>query len=109
MRFTPPLSPLVYLTLACASSPLRSDPGSLLPRSPRPGSPDGFDYLHHALDARSKDQDTNLTLRFGLVSQDMPGLESAVHDVSTPGNPRYRKFLSKEEVSTGAFNDETIV
>ena len=40
-----------------------------------------------------------LELRLNLVSSDIPGLEKATLDVSTPGNALYGQHLSKEEVS----------
>jgi tripeptidyl-peptidase-1 len=43
---------------------------------------------------------TSLTLRMALVSNNMPGLEKALYDVSTPGSALYGQHLSKEEVNT---------
>ncbi|GJJ09796.1 hypothetical protein Clacol_004020 [Clathrus columnatus] len=41
---------------------------------------------------------TTLTLRMALASNDLPGLETALYDVSTPGNKLYGQHLTKEEV-----------
>lgn len=42
--------------------------------------------------------DTMLNLRLALVRGSFPALESALMDVSTPGNTLYGQHLSKEEV-----------
>ncbi|GJJ09797.1 hypothetical protein Clacol_004021 [Clathrus columnatus] len=39
-----------------------------------------------------------LTLRMALKSNNLPGLETALYDVSTPGNRLYGQHLTKEEV-----------
>ena len=39
-----------------------------------------------------------LTLRFGLMSNNMGALENELYAVSTPGSPRYGQHLTKEEV-----------
>ncbi|KAI0644036.1 family S53 protease [Trametes meyenii] len=41
--------------------------------------------------------DATLSLRIGLVEGNFSGLEKALMDVSTPGNPLYGQHLSKEE------------
>ncbi|GJJ09773.1 hypothetical protein Clacol_003997 [Clathrus columnatus] len=41
---------------------------------------------------------TTLTLRMALASNNLPGLETALFDVSTPGNKLYGQHLTKEEV-----------
>ena len=42
--------------------------------------------------------DKVLNLRFALVQNDFSALEDDLYAVSTPGNPRYGKHLSKSEV-----------
>jgi len=41
-----------------------------------------------------------LNLRIALKSNDLPGLEKALMDVSTPSSALWRQFLTKEEVCT---------
>lgn len=41
---------------------------------------------------------TMLTLRMALTSTNLPALEAALYDVSTPGNELYGQHLTKEEV-----------
>ncbi|KAF8575000.1 family S53 protease [Ramaria rubella] len=43
---------------------------------------------------------TSINLRIALASNDVPGLEKALYDVSTPGNDLYGQHLSKEEVES---------
>jgi tripeptidyl-peptidase-1 len=43
---------------------------------------------------------TLLTLRVSLVSNDLPGLEKALYNVSTPDSAFYGRHLTKEEVNT---------
>jgi tripeptidyl-peptidase-1 len=40
-----------------------------------------------------------LDLKIALVQRDPDGLEQALYDVSTPGRPTYRNYLSKTAVS----------
>ena len=49
-------------------------------------------------DLADGDGEATIDLKFGLMSNNMAGLEKALQDISTPGNPKYRKFLSNEEV-----------
>lgn len=58
----------------------------------RQGVPNGF------VTASVAPADQILNLRIALVQNDMPGLEKALFDVSTPDNPLYGQHLTKEEV-----------
>jgi hypothetical protein len=44
-------------------------------------------------------EEQTIDLRIGLVSNDIAGLEKAVMEISTPGNARYQKYLTDDEVS----------
>ncbi|KAJ7696455.1 family S53 protease [Mycena rosella] len=59
----------------------------------RSNAPQGFASLGAAPASQS------LKLRFALASQDIPGLQKALLDVSTPSSPSYGNHLSKEEVN----------
>jgi hypothetical protein len=55
----------------------------------------------------SSSEEQTIDLRVGLVSNDIAGLEKAVREISTPGNARYQKYLTDDEVSwafTGILN-----
>ncbi|KAJ7900607.1 subtilisin-like protein [Mycena olivaceomarginata] len=54
--------------------------------------PDGFSRIGPS------PADKVLTLRLALAHNDITGLHDTVYDVSTPGNPRYGQYLSKEKV-----------
>ena len=41
-----------------------------------------------------------LSLRLALVQNNPQGLEDALYSVSTPSSPKYKQYLSKEEVCT---------
>ncbi|CDO72763.1 hypothetical protein BN946_scf184994.g16 [Trametes cinnabarina] len=58
----------------------------------RASSPAGFMHSGPA------SPDTILNLRLALVPGDIPGLERALYDVSSPSSPQYGQHLSKEEV-----------
>lgn len=60
----------------------------------RQGVPDGF------VAASVAPADQILNLRIALVQTDMPGLEKALFEVSTPDSPLYGQHLTKEEVDT---------
>ncbi|KAJ7140153.1 family S53 protease [Mycena crocata] len=60
----------------------------------RSNAPHGFASLGAAPATQS------IKLRIALASRDIPGLEKALLDVSTPSSPNYGKHLSKEEVNT---------
>ncbi|KAI0046415.1 family S53 protease [Auriscalpium vulgare] len=47
-------------------------------------------------------QDKVLHLRLALVGKNPTGIEDELMEISTPGNPRYQQFLSKEEVEAFA-------
>lgn len=59
--------------------------------------PDGFSRIGPS------PADKVLTLRLALAHNDITGLHDTVYDVSTPGNPRYGQYLSKEMVSLTSF------
>lgn len=42
--------------------------------------------------------DMVVTLRVGLAAENLPGLEAALYDVSTPGSAQYGQYLSQDEV-----------
>ncbi|KAF7342124.1 Serine protease S53 [Mycena venus] len=58
----------------------------------RDGPPDGFSRVGPS------PANKILNLRLALAQNDISGLHDTVYDVSTPGNPRYGQYLSKEEV-----------
>ncbi|KAK6974942.1 family S53 protease-like protein [Favolaschia claudopus] len=41
-----------------------------------------------------------LTLRFGLASNNIAGLQEKLLEISTPGSPEFRKWLSPEEIKS---------
>ncbi|KIJ38008.1 hypothetical protein M422DRAFT_259397 [Sphaerobolus stellatus SS14] len=57
-------------------------------------APKGFIYSGPA------ENSTRLTLRMVLKSNDLAGLEEVLYNVSDPNSPRWRQFLTKEEVNT---------
>jgi tripeptidyl-peptidase-1 len=59
-------------------------------------APVGFELIE-------KSNPTELvTLRFALAQKDYPGLDRALYDASTPGNPAYGRWLTKTEVDSYA-------
>ncbi|KAF8189623.1 family S53 protease [Mycena galopus ATCC 62051] len=62
--------------------------------SSRAAAPPGFVSLGNA------PADQSIKLRFALASNDVPGLERALLDVSTPSSPHYGKHLTNAEVNT---------
>ncbi|KAF8148570.1 subtilisin-like protein [Mycena galopus ATCC 62051] len=62
--------------------------------SSRAAAPPGFVSLGNA------PADQSIKLRFALASNDVPGLEQALLDVSTPSSPHYGKHLTNTEVNT---------
>ncbi|KAJ7656314.1 family S53 protease-like protein [Mycena polygramma] len=62
----------------------------------RRAAPQGFSSLGAAPATQS------MKLRFALASNDIPGLEKALLDVSTPSSPNYGKHLTKDEVNAYA-------
>jgi tripeptidyl-peptidase-1 len=85
-----------FLALAIALSPLVGavpNPEPMVVHNSRSAPPSGY----VAQGSAPVEQAMNITI--ALVSSDMPGLEKALMDVSTPTSANYRKFLSKEEVS----------
>ncbi|KAJ6514898.1 family S53 protease [Mycena vitilis] len=60
----------------------------------REDTPQGFASLGAAPATQS------MKLRFALASNDIPGLEKALLDVSTPSSPNYGAHLTRDEVNT---------
>ncbi|KAF7370374.1 Tripeptidyl-peptidase sed3 [Mycena sanguinolenta] len=86
------------ITLATAS------PVPRVLHSSRSSAPLGFASLGPA------PPDQSLKLRFGLASNNAPGLEAALLDVSTPSSANYGKHLTKDEVNAYlAPSNETLV
>ncbi|KAJ6519080.1 family S53 protease [Mycena sanguinolenta] len=75
------------LSLAAAS------PVSRVLHSSRSSAPSGFASLGAA------PADQSLKIRFGLASNNAPGLEKALLDVSTPSSANYGKHLTKDQVN----------
>lgn len=88
------LSIYVALALATAawSKPLSQARRDMVVHERRDTAPNGF------AQGGAAPADQVLSLRFALSQSDFAGLETALYAVSTPGNARYRQFLSKEEV-----------
>ncbi|KAJ7315229.1 family S53 protease [Mycena albidolilacea] len=63
----------------------------------RDGPPAGFSRIGAA------PADQVLSLHFALVQCDIGGLQHAVYEVSTPGKPRYGRYLTQDEVSFNEF------
>ncbi|EIM82411.1 family S53 protease [Stereum hirsutum FP-91666 SS1] len=82
---------LSLVTLAW-SKPLSQSRRDMVVHERRDSPPSGF------VQDGAAPADQVLSLRFVLSQSDFSGLESALYAVSTPGNSRYRQFLSKEEV-----------
>lgn len=82
---------LSLVTLAW-SKPLSESRRDMVVHERRDSPPSGF------VQGGAAPADQVLSLRFVLSQADFSGLESALYAVSTPGNSRYRQFLSKEEV-----------
>lgn len=59
----------------------------------RENPPDGFSLIG------ATPLDKFLNLRLSLTQNDVSGLHDAIHQVSTPGSPRYGQYLSKGEVN----------
>jgi tripeptidyl-peptidase-1 len=59
----------------------------------RENPPDGFSLIG------ATPLDKFLNLRLSLTQNDISGLHDAIHQVSTPGSPRYGQYLSKGEVN----------
>jgi tripeptidyl-peptidase I len=76
------------VSLACAERM----PDNFVVHERRDSIPQG--YAHNG----AAPHDELLSLRIGLVSNNMTGLEKALYDVSTPSSPMYGKHLSKKEV-----------
>ncbi|KAH8108267.1 family S53 protease-like protein [Phellopilus nigrolimitatus] len=77
------------LVAAVAANPVFHN---LVLHEKREGAPNGFIKLGAA------PADQVLNLRLALVNSDMPGLESSLYAVSTPGSALYGQHLTKEAV-----------
>lgn len=82
------LSLTVVVLLACAN-PMHN---KLVVHERRESIPEGF------IRNSAAPEDEILNLRMALVSNNIPGLETALFDVSTPSSDHYGQHLSKEEV-----------
>ncbi|KAK6988700.1 family S53 protease-like protein [Favolaschia claudopus] len=78
---------LTLLSIAVAVSA-----GSLVLHEHRTKAPSGFTSKGPAGDSHM------LTLRFGLASNNMAGLEEKLLSISTPGSPGFRQWLSQDEI-----------
>jgi tripeptidyl-peptidase I len=76
------------VSLACA----KPTPHNLVVHERRESIPQGF------VRNSAAPQGEMLNLRMALVSNNMPGLEKALFDVSTPSSDLYGQHLSKEAV-----------
>ncbi|KAF7295211.1 Family S53 protease-like protein [Mycena indigotica] len=68
--------------------------GSLVQHEHRKSAPPGFTNKGATADSHS------LTLRFGLTSNNIPGLHDKLLSISTPGSPEFRKWLTQDEVKS---------
>ena len=93
MRLRPAFALLSALVSLAIANPI-TPPTIVLEE--RNGIPDGF------ISNGPASPDTILNLRIAQVSNNIAGLEKALYDVSTPGNPLYGQHLSKEEVRSAA-------
>jgi tripeptidyl-peptidase I len=82
------LSLVSVVSLACA----KPTPVNLVVHERRDSIPQGF------VRNSAAPQGEMLNLRMALVSNNIPGLEKALFDVSTPSSDMYGQHLSKEEV-----------
>jgi tripeptidyl-peptidase-1 len=78
-----------FFMFALASSHLKRD---MRLHESRQGVPEGFTLKGAA------PENTVLRLRVALVQNDIGGLQTKLMEVSTPSNPQYGQWLSKEEV-----------
>ncbi|KAF7309949.1 Tripeptidyl-peptidase sed3 [Mycena indigotica] len=79
------------LIAAVSASPLSARQG--YHQQYRRSAPEGFTWKSTA------PSDYGLKLRIALASNDAPGLQRALLDVSTPGSENYGKHLTKDEVN----------
>lgn len=86
------VSVALSLVILAWSKPLSQSRRDMVVHERRDSPPSGF------VQDGAAPADKVLSLRFVLSQSDFSGLESALYAVSTPGNSRYRQFLSKEEV-----------
>ncbi|KAN0142014.1 family S53 protease [Lactarius tabidus] len=80
-----------FFLFALASSRFKRD---MRLHERRDGVPEGFTLKGPA------PENAVLHLRVALVQNDIEGLQTKVMEVSTPSNPQYGQWLSKEEVGT---------
>ncbi|KAI0034022.1 family S53 protease [Vararia minispora EC-137] len=82
---------LLVLSFSCVHATPQSSRGMIV-HERRDGIPSGFVKVGPA------PSDQVLQLRLGLAQGDVAGLEERLLTISTPKNPEYRQWLSKEEV-----------
>lgn len=86
-------------SLSATFTSAKPTPGSdLIPPKPHDVIPEGFSLIGPA------PPNSTLNLRMGLKYNNLPGLETALYDVSTPGNKLYGQHLTKEEVCKLTFS-----
>ncbi|KAK7045080.1 family S53 protease-like protein [Favolaschia claudopus] len=78
--------------LGLLSIALAVSAGSLVLHEHRPQAPAGFSSQGPTADSHM------LTLRFGLASNNIAGLQEKLLSVSTPGNSDFRQWLSQDEI-----------
>jgi tripeptidyl-peptidase-1 len=81
---------ILSIALAATASPL-----SL--HEQRRSAPPGFTSQGPAPDSHT------ITLRFALASNNLPGLQEKLLDISTPGRAEFRQWLSQDEVRIPPF------
>ena len=83
----------LFIALSIGASPVEQPRDGMTVHDSRDAPPAGFISVGPA------PADAEINIQIALVSNDIPGLENAIYDVSTPTSPNYRKFLSIEQVS----------
>jgi tripeptidyl-peptidase-1 len=89
-----PLLSLTLLALSAGASPIAPIGDTMIIYSSREAAPAGF------ISNGSSPAEKTIDIRIVLTSNDMPGLQNALYDVSTPKSTNYRNFLSKEQVNS---------
>lgn len=87
------LSVLSFVTLVCATPAYRD----FVLHERRDTIPKGF------VQNGAAPKTSILNLRIALTSKDLPGLEKALYDVSTPSSALYGQHLTKEGVNEQHF------
>ena len=85
---------LLAMSGLTGATPVAPAPEAMILHNARQAAPAGFKVVGPAPAEKTID------IRLALASNDIAGLEKALYDVSTPTSANYRKFLSKEQVST---------